>query len=289
MGQIFHAAAYDIDTKTCFAMYADKFHSNCYSHSGAVCAVHYLLRQKPYRVMWGGDSVLINDNLQYISREEVLIGISTYEDLESFELNNEDLHEKVYFDKVKRIEAYSNEWTWLNVLGKALKYFNYKKTSSVKYSNYLVNHTKKIAIDLKAYWKNSVSYYRWRLSSCIDLVPILTETGGGLDMALFEGFTPETTELLDGTWCGDLMQIVDDRPHEYELINCCFANLVKRGSYLYDKYGTDEENFILKDKMDKRFFGYEINYAGERAGGVQLKVEENEEGGLCFNRVQISR
>jgi hypothetical protein len=58
MGQIFYATAYDIDAKTCCVMDADKFHANCYAHSDAVCSVHYLLRQKPYRVMWGGYSVV---------------------------------------------------------------------------------------------------------------------------------------------------------------------------------------------------------------------------------------
>jgi len=29
MGQIFYATAYDIDTKTCWTVDADKFHANC--------------------------------------------------------------------------------------------------------------------------------------------------------------------------------------------------------------------------------------------------------------------
>jgi len=286
MGQFFTAVAYDVETKTCFAIDADKFHANCYNYSGTVVGINYLLRQKPYRVMWGGGYVVIDDNLQRFSREEDLMGISTYEDLESFKLNNKDLHEKAYFDKVKRIDAYSKEWTWLDVYDEAHKHF--RKIKSVKYSGQLVNHTKKLAIDLKSYWKKSVSYYGWREIACIDLVPALTETGGGLAMALLEGLTPETTELLAGTWCGDLLQIVKECPRGYDQINCCFANLVRRGSYLCDKYGTDEHNYLLKDKT-KRFFGYEINIAGKRAGAVQLKVEEKEESGSWFKPIPISR
>ena len=52
MGQIFHACAYDIETKTCCVYDADKFHANCYSNCGTVFSMHYLLRQKPYRIMW---------------------------------------------------------------------------------------------------------------------------------------------------------------------------------------------------------------------------------------------
>jgi len=128
MGQIFDATAYDIETKESYTMDADKFHANCYSHSGAVSAMHYLLRQKPYRVMWGGGYVLLDDFLGYVSREEDLMGISTYLNQDCFEMNNENLHEKAYFDKVQRIESYSKEWTNLDgTLDKALKFFKYKK------------------------------------------------------------------------------------------------------------------------------------------------------------------
>jgi len=57
MGQYFKACAYDIETKTCSVIEADKFHANCYSFSGAVRCIHYLLRQAPYRIMWIGEYV----------------------------------------------------------------------------------------------------------------------------------------------------------------------------------------------------------------------------------------
>ena len=228
MGQIFYATAYDVKTKTCFTMDADKFHANCYSYSGAVCAMHYLLRQKPYRVMWGGGHVVLDDNLQYFSREEDLMGLSTYTDLKDFELNNEDLNEKPYVEKVKQIDAYSKEWADLTIYRKALKYFDYERTKSVRYSGYLVNHTKKIAVNLFSYWKKSIFYHGDDELACVDPVPMLTETGGGSQTLLFVGINMETAGSLSGTWCGDLLQIVDDLPPGYiQLIFSCGA-LLKR-------------------------------------------------------------
>jgi hypothetical protein len=60
MGQIFHACAYDIDKKKCCVYDADKFHANCYSFSAEVHAMHYLLRKKAYRIMWGGNYAWMN-------------------------------------------------------------------------------------------------------------------------------------------------------------------------------------------------------------------------------------
>ena len=72
MGQIFYACAYDLETRTRCIHYADKFFSNCYAYSGAVYSMHYLLRQSPYRIMWGGDYVLREDTFAEFSRKEDL-------------------------------------------------------------------------------------------------------------------------------------------------------------------------------------------------------------------------
>ena len=115
MGQIFNACAYDIETKICCVLDADKFHANCYSYSGAVGSLHYLLRQKPYRIMWGGGYVALDDNIANFSRTEDLLGISTYKDYEDFKYNNDELENKSYYDKVKYIGENSNLWTRINV------------------------------------------------------------------------------------------------------------------------------------------------------------------------------
>ena len=111
MGQIFHACAYDIETKTCCVMDADKFHANCFAHSGAVRSIHYLLRQKPYRVMWGGDYVV--GGLTDFSRTEDLLGISTYCNCNYEYFKKDDIER--HLDKTKFIGDNSKLWTKINV------------------------------------------------------------------------------------------------------------------------------------------------------------------------------
>ena len=69
MGQIFYSCAYDIENRTRCVYEADKFHANCYSMCGSVFSIHYLLRQKPYRIMWGGYNAIGGKELSKFSRE----------------------------------------------------------------------------------------------------------------------------------------------------------------------------------------------------------------------------
>jgi len=50
--------------------------------------------------MWGGDYIVIDDNLEDISKTEVLFGLSTYLDYEEFEMANENLQAKSYYEKL---------------------------------------------------------------------------------------------------------------------------------------------------------------------------------------------
>jgi hypothetical protein len=219
MGQIFNAYAYDTETKTCCVIDADKFHANCYAHSGTVLSIHYLLRQKPYNVMWGGGYVVIDDNLADFSRTEDLLGISTYVGYEIFEMNNSDLQSKSYYDKIKFIDNNSKLW------------------------------------------------------KRIDVVPVLTETGGGTQMALLEGISADSTEELAGEWSGDLLQIVDELPEDYKLINCCFAGVWRRAEYCYHTFGVNEDGYILKDSNGKLFEAAKLNFLGQRGYLNYIKVE----------------
>lgn len=247
MGQIFYASAYDIETKNCCVIYADKFHANCYSCSKAVCSIHYLLRQKPYHVMWGGDYMLIDDNLECASRTEDLLGISTYVDYEDYGRNNSDLEKKSYYEKVKFIGDNNKLWNRINVNEEAMQYFDYENSHTVKYSGFLVNHTKKLAINLEDYYKQSKSMIDNTIM-VIDPVPVLTETGGGIDMAFLDGFAIDSTEYLAEQWCGDLLQIVDDLDSSYELINCCFAEIRSKMNYCYETYGVSKDGYVLKNE-----------------------------------------
>ena len=273
MGQTFYACAYDIENKTCCVMDVDKFHANCYCYSGAAFSIHYLLRQKPYHVMWGGVYVAIDDNLEHFSRTEDLLGISTYMDYEDFERNIDELPNKTYYDKTKFIGENYKLWNRIDVWDEALKYFDGAHDHTVKYTGYLVNHTKKKAVDLADYSKRSASMDQTGIISTIDAVPVLTETGGGTQMALFNGLSADTTEVLSGTWCGDLLEIVDELSEGYEIINCCFADVQERTKYCYRTFGINEQGYVLGGENGRLFEGTALSVRGKRGLSSYVKVE----------------
>ena len=280
MGQIFYASAFDAKIKTCCVMDADKFHANCYSYCGTVFSIHYLLRQKPYNVMWGGRHVVINDNIEKFSREEDLLGLSTYLNYEDFEMNIDDLKEKDYYDKVVKIDEYSKQWDKIDVWDEAKKYFDWEKTRSTKYEGYLVNHTKMQAVNLSDYFAKSKYLTDNDWEAAIDPVPVLTETGEGTPMALFDGMSAETTEELAGAWCCDLLQIVDELPEGFQIIHCCFADFWKRVKFCFKTFGVNDDGYLFKNENGNLFEGVDMNYFGKRGQiiyniRVELKPEEN--------------
>ena len=220
MGQIFHACAFDIENKTCCVMDVDKFHANCYAHSGAVCSLHYLLRQKPHRVMWAGYYVLLNDNLGCISRIEDLLGFSTF--LTTDDLDHEKLRKKGYDYKIKFIRENIGTWKEVSVWDEALKYCDWKKNRSVRRDGFLLNHTTKKAVNLADYYAQSSYSGKNEFMMSVDALPVLTETGGGTAMLLFNGVPNKFTEKFVGVWRSDLLQITDGLPDDYTLLKCCF-------------------------------------------------------------------
>lgn len=276
MGQIFFATAYDIETKTCCVIDADKFHANCYSFCGIVLSMHYLLRQKPYRIMWGGAYVAIDNNLEHYSKQEDLLGLSTYMNYENFDNNVKNVQSKCFFDKVKFIDENHKSWKRISVWDKALEYFDWDNTNSVKYSGYLINHTQKLAVNLENYITQSLSLSDDRKEFTIDLLPVLTETGDGTQMALLRGLSANSTEKLSETWCGDLLQIVDDLPEGYKIINCCFVEIWGRVMYCYKSFGTNDEGLILNDFNGELFEAVKLNAYGKRSNSTNIRAEVNE-------------
>ncbi|MDR3108348.1 MAG: hypothetical protein LBU65_01495 [Planctomycetaceae bacterium] len=284
MGQIFYACVYDTKIKTCYVNGADKFHANCYSHSGTVFATHYLLRQKAYRVMWGGEHVITYDALSYSNpSKEDLLGFSTYISYEDFvemvENDDEVLSEKPWYKKALFIGEQHKLWkrmSVVDVLNDAKRFFDYPESPTVKYSGFLINRTQKLAVDLADYFSRSIGTFNGGVNSAIDLIPVLTETGGGTAMALFDGLSSDSTEKYAGSWCGDLLQIVDTLPPKYELMPCCFACFLPRAYYLYKKFGVDKEYFILCDKNGTRYKYAVLDIIGEHRKSqlyyVMLKV-----------------
>jgi hypothetical protein len=278
MGQIFYACVYDTENRICSVVNVDKFHANCYSYSGAVAGVHYLLRQKAYHAMWGGQYVSSDDFLAEELSEDTLLGISTYMSSRNIENNSESSQydDENYRNNVALVIKNTALWQRINVWDEAIAFFDYEHTESVRYEGFLVNHTKKQAVDLGDYYQKSLSMTEDGELYAIDLIPALTETGGGLCMALFDGMTSATNEKLSGEWCGDLLQIVNDLPDGYECIDCCFADVWSRARFCHREYGVDEEGFLL-EQQGKRFVWYKLNFLGKRGidSFVKVKLSDN--------------
>jgi hypothetical protein len=108
----------------------------------------------------------------------------------------------------------------------------------------------------------------------IDLIPVLTETGGGAIMAFLDGIVEETTDQLAGEWCGDLLQIVDKLPDGYSLVNCCFADAQSKVKYCYLMFGSNKDGFLLKNTNGDFCKVVGINIYGESGYVTRLKIKE---------------
>ena len=284
MGQIFQACAYDIDTRTCCVIDADKFDANCYANCGTVFSMHYLLRQKSYRIMWGGDDIVIDGCLGNFSRTEDLLGISTYSSNDNFAGNYyEHPQAKIYYDKIKFIDDNSKSWKYIKVWDVAKKYFDWYNTYSVDYSGYLINHTQKQAVDLANYYEQSKYVNKGGILMTIDALPTLTETGYGTQHLFIDGLWVNSTEELAGKWCGDLLQIVDELPNDYQLINCCFAEIWSKARYCYRTFGVDKDGYLLSDSRGKLFESAGITFSLKRTKPCCMKVKADMNGVLYQN------
>ena len=231
--------------------------------------------------MWAGNYILSEDSIAQISDQEYLLGISTFADSDDFyedsknENSGSTLKEK-FRDNVKFIKESKKLWKEMNhskELDDAGKYFNWNLTRSVTYSGYLVNHTKKMAVNLANYHNQSKFLTEDGIITAIDLLPVLTETGGGTQMALFNGIATDSTEQLAGAWCGDELQIVDDLPASYKVINCCFSEIWSKTEYCYHIFGADKQGFVLQDSSGKRIEVAALNIYGKRGSPGNVKIE----------------
>jgi len=220
--------------------------------------------------MWGGGYVMLWDNLKKFNRTEDLLGISTYIDRFIVETDDKDKEDR---DKLKFITENSKKWKKIDVWDKANKYFDWNNTYSVRYTGFLLNHTKKLAIDLADYHQQSKYTNQKGIYMSIDVIPVLTETGEGTHMAFLDGITIDTTETLACTWCGDLLQIVEEIPEDYQLINCCFAEIWSKAKCCYRKFGTNENGFVLKDAEGNLFEAVDLDFYEKRHSPDYIKTE----------------
>jgi hypothetical protein len=225
--------------------------------------------------MWGGYNVIDSDELSRFSRKEDLLGLSTYLKFQESDLTDIEYNECL--DKVKFIYDNSKCWTKMDIWADAKKYFEMDNNQCVKYENFLVNHSQKLAIDLADYFYQSTVMTKNMEKYAIDPVPVLTETGGGAQMAFFNGITDDTTEELAGGWCGDLLQIVKSLPDGYSLINCCFAELMGKIDYCYSIFGFNKDGFLLKDDKENLLKAVLLNIRGKRGPVTLFKVKETKD------------
>ena len=277
MGQIFWALAYDIEDREAVEMCADKFHANCYSYSGAVISMHYLLKKKPYRVMWLGDAMLDGYNLNEVSREEDLLGISITYNKDYYIENNPEWENQKYREKIEFIEENHSTWKEISVWDEAISELETQGRSTVNYEGYLINHTLKEAVDLANYFEQSKSHFlnKGRKSEiiAIDLIPVLTDMGSGSEMAYADGVPTNATENLASRWTGDLLEIVEALPEGYSMINCCFADVWKRAEYCRNTFGLNEDGLIIANKNGDLFEAVNFNLLGKRGVKNHIKVE----------------
>jgi hypothetical protein len=224
--------------------------------------------------MWGGYYAIDGKRISKFTRKEDLLGLSTYLEFEESDLTNPEY--KDCLDKVKFIYDNSKCWKKLNVWEEAANYFKMEINKCVRYEDFLVNHTQKLAIDLTDYFNQSRVLTQKGGNYAIDPIPVLTETGGGTQMAFFDGIADETTEHLAGGWYGDLLQIVDKLADGYSLINCCFAELQSKLSYCYSMFGVNKDGFLLKNDQEGLFKAVKLNLYGKRGPISRFKVQEKE-------------
>jgi hypothetical protein len=84
---------------------------------------------------------------------------------------------------------------------------------------------------------------------------------------------------------GDLMQIAENVPEDYEIITCCFAHVKERANYCYHRFVTDDEDCVL-DADGKRFEAAGLSLFGKR-GLPQYVKAQVEEDTICFQAEPI--
>lgn len=251
MGQLFKSVAIDKEEKKVHWNYADKFYGYCYSVSMTVHRIHYLLREKSYHVLWGGDNMFSSNWLKDIEGEESLENLSAY--LNFRHKTDEDLLEEggeKFLKKARKIDAYADQWSNMDDFDKiASDKYDWYLAGSALYKGYLVNHNHKLAINLETYYQSSLcTQYQDGFMYVVDPIPVLTETGGSVGMVFYDGMTDSTTIELEGTWCGDLLQILDELPDGFSEIKCCFAPVIPRAVYCYNEFGVNENKLVFADE-----------------------------------------
>jgi len=227
--------------------------------------------------MWGGKYVIESRAFNYfLQRQSDIYGLSTY--LSAERLGNYlDEPSERELEGIQFIRENEGSWNRINAQQEAICFFDWERTRSVIYSDYLVNHTQRLAVDLADYFSRSKMLSINGIVHVIDAVPFLTETGGGTPMALV-GVSIDSTEKLATSWCGDLLEIVDAIPAGYSLIDCCLADVKGRARHCYKHFGVNEDGYLLGDENGALFEAAGHFITLDRTGILHFKVTETENG-----------
>jgi hypothetical protein len=170
--------------------------------------------------MWGGEHVTLDRNITYFKRRSDLEGISTFTRPDVFDSEDVYTQDKIYCDKVAFVKNNYESWRRLDAREDALR--------TIQYTGFLVNHTKRFAVDLEKYYEDS-SFRKMvqgvEIQTTVDAIAVLTDTGGGVGMLSGECDAIDTLEHFAGQWCGDLLQITSEIPVSYAYIRFCFAEV----------------------------------------------------------------
>jgi len=74
------------------------------------------------------------------------------------------------------------------------------------------------------------------------------------------------------------LQIVDELPKKYDVINCCFVDIWGRARYCYFAFGIDDNGYILRNDAKERYQCITYNILQERSLPRYIKVTKDEKG-----------
>lgn len=129
---------------------------------------------------------------------------------------DEDLKYLMRINSAEEIFSYRQVWGEKSV-----------KLSSVNYSDfnmkdkYLVNHDKKLYLSCNSYYKESKSFVSKGCDLVIHPLPLLTAVGNGRGGGDFDSYAKKGMEYV-GLWAWDLIEIKDDIPEGYKMVNYRF-------------------------------------------------------------------
>ena len=107
----------------------------------------------------------------------------------------------------------------------------------VTWAGYLVNHTRKMYVDVAKYYEISKIN-----ESCIDPLVVLTASNGAATL-FWDGFSDNSAYSLLGYWFSNIVEWTDDRPENFnELCNLEFCEFFWQT--MYNEWGVTDDGYL---------------------------------------------